>query len=222
VLTWRQRKILQVIRESVQQHGYPPSMREIADAVGLISTSSVEYQLSRLQRKGYLHRDLGRARTVEVRLPGHPAVRPEKPASQGVAESEAGSAAVVPARAPCYVPLIRPLVPGLPLLAEQQVEDIFPMPRQIVGEGTVFMLRVSGDSMMNAAITDGDWVLVRQQESAENGEIVAAMIDGEVTIKTFSRGDGHVWLIPHHPAYTPILGDEARILGIVVGVMRRL
>jgi len=193
-------------------------MREIADAVGLISTSSVEYQLSRLQRKGYLRRDLGRARTVEVRLPGHPAVRPDKPANEGVAES----AAVAPARAPCYVPLIRPLVPGVPILAEQQVEDIFPMPRQIVGEGTVFMLKVSGDSMINAAITDGDWVLVRQQESAETGEIVAAMIGGEVTIKMFSRGDGHVWLIPHHPAYTPILGDEVRILGIVVGVMRRL
>jgi len=97
---------------------------------------------------------------------------------------------------------------GGPILAEQAVEDVFPLPRQLVGEGTLFLLKVAGDSMMNAAITDGDWVVVRQQEDAENGEIVAAMLDGEATVKTFKRGDGHVWLIPHNPAYTPILGDE--------------
>jgi len=223
VLTWRQRKVLQVIRESVQKRGYPPSMREIGEAVGLTSTSSVSYQLSTLQRKGYLHRDVGRPRTVEVRLPGHPAVRPETSAEEeaGVVADPANGMDIASQEAR-YVPLIGRIAAGVPIIAEQQVEDIFPLPRQIVGEGNVFMLKVSGDSMINAAITDGDWVVVRQQEDAENGEIVAGMIDGEATVKTFKRSDGHVWLIPHNPAYTPILGDDATILGKVVAVLRRV
>jgi repressor LexA len=220
VLTWRQRKVLQVIRESVQQRGYPPSMREIGEAVGLTSTSSVSYQLSTLQKKGYLHRDVGRPRTVEVRLPGHPAVRPEPVRD----EEEAGDIPGfdIPSQEAAYVPLVGRIAAGGPILVEQAVEDVFPLPRQLVGEGTLFLLKVAGDSMMNAAITDGDWVVVRQQEDAENGEIVAAMLDGEATVKTFKRSDGHVWLIPHNPAYTPILGDEATILGRVVAVLRRV
>jgi repressor LexA len=219
VLTWRQRKVLQVIRESVQKRGYPPSMREIGEAVGLTSTSSVSYQLSTLQKKGYLHRDVGRPRTVEVRLPGHPAVRPE-PGH----EDEAGDipGIDIPSQEAIYVPLIGRIAAGGPILAEQSVEDVFPLPRQLVGEGTLFLLKVAGDSMMNAAITDGDWVVVREQQVAENGEIVAAMLDGEATVKTFKQSDGHVWLIPHNPAYTPILGDEATILGRVVAVLRRV
>jgi repressor LexA len=219
VLTWRQRKVLQVIRESVQKRGYPPSMREIGEAVGLTSTSSVSYQLSTLQKKGYLHRDVGRPRTVEVRLPGHPAVRPE-PGH----EDEAGDipGIDIPSQEAIYVPLVGRIAAGGPILAEQSVEDVFPLPRQLVGEGTLFLLKVAGDSMMNAAITDGDWVVVREQQVAENGEIVAAMLDGEATVKTFKQGDGHVWLIPHNPAYTPILGDEATILGRVVAVLRRV
>jgi len=224
VLTWRQRKVLQVIRESVQQRGYPPSMREIGEAVGLTSTSSVSYQLSTLQKKGYLHRDVGRPRTVEVRLPGHPAVRPEPSREPARAEEEAGDIPGfdIPSQEAAYVPLVGRIAAGGPILAEQAVEDVFPLPRQLVGEGTLFLLKVAGDSMMNAAITDGDWVVVRQQEDAENGEIVAAMLDGEATVKTFKRSDGHVWLIPHNPAYTPILGDEATILGRVVAVLRRV
>jgi repressor LexA len=223
VLTWRQRKVLQVIRESVQKRGYPPSMREIGEAVGLTSTSSVSYQLSTLQRKGYLHRDVGRPRTVEVRLPGHPAVRPE-PAREGREEEEVGEipGIDIPSQEAAYVPLIGRIAAGGPILAEQFVEDVFPLPRQLVGEGTLFLLKVAGDSMINAAIADGDWVVVRQQEDAENGEIVAAMLDGEATVKTLKRSDGHVWLIPHNPAYTPILGDEASILGRVVAVLRRV
>jgi repressor LexA len=219
VLTWRQRKVLQVIRESVQKRGYPPSMREIGEAVGLTSTSSVSYQLSTLQKKGYLHRDVGRPRTVEVRLPGHPAVRPE-PGH----EDEAGDipGIDIPSQEAIYVPLVGRIAAGGPILAEQSVEDVFPLPRQLVGEGTLFLLKVAGDSMMNAAITDGDWVVVREQQVAENGEIVAAMLDGEATVKTFKQSDGHVWLIPHNPAYTPILGDEATILGRVVAVLRRV
>ena len=122
-----------------------------------------------------------------------------------------------------YVPLIGRIAAGGPILAEEQVEDIFPLPRQIVGEGTLFLMHVVGDSMMNAAITDGDWVVVRQQPVADNGEIVAAMIDGEATVKTFKRsGDGRVWLMPHNPAYTPIPGDDAAILGKVVALLRRV
>jgi repressor LexA len=224
VLTWRQRKVLQVIRESVQKRGYPPSMREIGEAVGLTSTSSVSYQLSTLQRKGYLHRDVGRPRTVEVRLPGHPAVRPEpgreREREEDVASDIAGSD--IPSQEAAYVPLVGRIAAGGPILAEQYVEDIFPLPRQLVGEGTLFLLKVVGDSMINAAIADGDWVVVRQQEDATNGDIVAAMLDGEATVKTFKRSDDHVWLIPHNPAYTPILGDEASILGRVVAVLRRI
>jgi repressor LexA len=111
---------------------------------------------------------------------------------------------------------------GGPILAEQAIEDVFPLPKSLVGEGTLFMLRVSGDSMVDAAITDGDWVVVRQQPTAENGEIVAAMIDGEATVKTLQRKNGHVWLLPHNPAYSPIDGDEATVLGRVVSVLRRV
>ena len=222
VLTWRQRKVLQVIRESVQKRGYPPSMREIGEAVGLTSPSSVSYQLSTLQRKGYLHRDVGRPRTVEVRLPGHPAVRPSR--EPGREEEEAGEipGIDIPSQEAAYVPLVGRIAAGGPILAEQAIEDVFPLPRQLVGEGTLFLLKVAGDSMIQAAIADGDWVVVREQKVAENGEIVAAMLDGEATVKTFKQSDGHVWLIPHNPAYTPILGDEATILGRVVAVLRRV
>jgi repressor LexA len=224
VLTWRQRKVLQVIRDSVQKRGYPPSMREIGEAVGLTSTSSVSYQLSTLQRKGYLHRDVGRPRTVEVRLPGHPAIRPEQTTSSNSAEVTELSAdgLDIASQEATYVPLVGRIAAGVPITAEQQVEDIFPLPRQLVGEGTLFMLKVAGDSMINAAIADGDWVVIRQQEDAENGEIVAAMIDGEATVKTLKQSDGRVWLMPHNPAFTPILGDDATILGKVVAVLRRV
>jgi repressor LexA len=225
VLTWRQRKVLQVIRDSVQKRGYPPSMREIGEAVGLTSTSSVSYQLSTLQRKGYLHRDVGRPRTVEVRLPGHPAVRPEQTANGAVpvAEGEVHTDGMdIASQEATYVPLVGRIAAGVPITAEQQVEDIFPLPRQLVGEGSLFMLKVAGDSMINAAIADGDWVVIRQQEDAENGEIVAAMIDGEATVKTLKRVDGHIWLIPHNPAYSPIIDDNAQILGKLVAVLRRV
>src|SRR5215472_17214119 len=209
VLTWRQRKVLQVIRESVQKRGYPPSMRETGEAVGLTSTSSVSYQLSTLQRKGYLHRD--------------PAVRPE-PGREREEEVPSDIPGIdIPSQEAAYVPLLGRIAAGGPILAEQYVEDIFPLPRQLVGEGTLFLLKVVGDSMVNAAIANGDWVVVRQQDDAKNGDIVAAMLDGEATVKTFKRSDdGHAWLIPHNPAYTPILGDDASILGRVVAVLRRV
>jgi repressor LexA len=225
VLTWRQRKVLQVIRDSVEKRGYPPSMREIGEAVGLTSTSSVAYQLSTLQRKGYLHRDVGRPRTMEVRLPGHSAARPEHSPSSNSAAAEAAMSAGgmdIASHEATYVPLVGRIAAGVPITADPQVEDIFPLPRELVGEGQLFMLKVEGDSMVNAAIEDGDWVVIRQQDDAENGEIVAAMIDGEATVKTLKQGDGHVWLMPHNPAFTPILGDDASMLGVVVAVVRRV
>jgi repressor LexA len=215
VLTWRQRKVLQVIRESVQKRGYPPSMREIGEAVGLMSTSSVSYQLSTLQSKGYLRRDVGRPRTVEVRLPGHPAVRPEPVFGDDDSMD-------ITSQEPAYVPLVGRIAAGGPILADESIEDIFPLPRQLVGNGTLFLLKVVGDSMVNAAIADGDWVVVRQQPVAENGDIIAAMIEGEATVKTFKRSGDHVWLMPHNPAYAPIPGDEAEVLGKVVAVLRRV
>jgi repressor LexA len=215
-LSLRQRKVLQVIRDSVQERGYPPSMREIGEAVGLASTSSVSYQLSTLQRMGYLRRDANRPRTVEMRPSGHLAVRPERGAKAGPGQDGPAGQGVR------SVPLVGRIAAGEPIAALEQVEDFFPLPRQLVGEGSLFMLKVAGDSMINAAIADGDWVVIRQQEDAENGEIVAAMIDGEATVKTLKQSDGHVWLMPHNPAFTPILGDDATILGKLVAVLRRI
>jgi repressor LexA len=212
-LTPRQRRILAVIRDSVERRGYPPSVREIGEAVGLASPSSVAHQLSALQKKGYLRRDPNRPRAVDVRQPD-----PSDPGYEGGDDAEARAARPTPA----FVPVVGRIAAGGPILAEQAVEEVFPLPREIVGEGELFMLKVVGDSMVDAAICDGDWVVVRQQPVAENGEIVAAMIDGEATVKTFRRRDGHVWLLPHNPAYAPIPGDEATILGRVVTVLRRL
>jgi repressor LexA len=213
-LTQRQRRVLEVIRDSIERRGYPPSVREIGEAVGLSSASSVAHQLSVLQKKGWLRRDPNRPRALDVRLPG------DSPRSAPVLSGLAGAAEEV--AAPTYVPLVGRIAAGGPVLAEQAVEDVFPLPRELVGEGTLFMLKVTGDSMVEAAICDGDWVVVRQQPTAENGEIVAAMIDGEATVKTYKRRDGHVWLLPHNPAYEPIPGDDATVLGRVVSVLRRI
>jgi len=210
-LTARQRAILDAIRDSVERRGYPPSIREICDAAGLASTSSVAHQLRALERKGYLRRDPNRPRAVDVR----------RAESVGDAEMVTGpSGEAVPS--PVFVPVVGRIAAGGPILAEQLIEDVFPLPRALVGEGTLFLLRVTGDSMIDAAISDGDWVVVRQQPTAENGEIVAAMIDGEATVKTWRRRDRHAWLLPHNPAYAPIPADDATVLGRVVAVLRKV
>ena len=216
VLTWRQRKILHFIRQAVRTNGYPPSMLEIGAAVGLTSISSISYQVAALERKGYLNRDGRRPRTMEVRLPGLPTVRP----GQDPGQSRDGLD--IPSQEAAYVPMIRRIAASGPVLAEEQVEDIYPLPRKLVGDGTVFLLEMAGDSMINAAIADGDWLVVRQQEAAEHGEIVAAIVDGEATVKRFTRSDGHVWLMSHNPAYVPIPGDDATVLGKVVAVLRQV
>lgn len=210
-LTERQRTILEVIRASVTSRGYPPSIREIGDAVGLNSTSSVAHQLRTLERKGYLRRDPNRPRAVDVRGADDSAA--------STATEVAGSDALPE---PMFVPVLGRIAAGGPILAEQAVEDVFPLPRELVGDGQLFLLRVVGESMINAAICDGDWVVVRQQSVAENGDIVAAMIDGEGTVKTFKRSAGQVWLVPHNPAFEPIPGNDAVILGKVVTVLRKV
>ncbi|WP_425501399.1 transcriptional repressor LexA [Phytoactinopolyspora mesophila] len=215
ILTPRQWKVLEVIRDSVERRGYPPSMREIGEAAGLASPSSVSHQLTVLEAKGYIRRDPHRPRALEVLAP--------PPAEDGGVDAEAPIAADEPSLpTPSYVPLVGRIAAGGPVLAEQAVEDVFPLPRELVGEGNLFMLNVTGDSMLDAAICDGDWVVVRQQDVAENGEIVAAMLDGEATVKTYKQRDGHVWLLPHNDSYEPIPGDSATILGRVVAVMRRI
>jgi repressor LexA len=230
-LTPRQHRVLDVIRDSVERRGYPPSMREIGEQVGLTSTSSVAHQLTTLQKKGYLRRDPNRPRAVEVRIPGEVAgtstsePRGMRESNRDNArehapfdETESGDAR----QAAAYIPVVGRIAAGGPILADQAVEDVFPLPRNVVGEGTLFMLKVVGDSMVDAAICDGDWVVVRQQLAAENGDIVAAMIEGEATVKTFKRRDGHVWLMPHNPNYAPIPGDEATVLGRVTAVLRKV
>lgn len=233
-LTARQAKVLQVIRDSVDQRGYPPSLREIGEAVQLASPSSVAYQLRMLERKGYLRRDPNRPRAIEVVLPGTegsaPGYRrgthPDEPTTaQGedypdVAYDDTGIGDTRPQAS--YVPVVGRIAAGGPILAEQAVEDVFPLPKQIVGDGELFLLKVVGDSMIDAAICDGDWVVVKRQQDAINGDIVAAMLDNEATVKTFKRTDGKLWLLPHNDAYDPIDGDDAVVLGKVTAVLRRL
>ncbi len=208
-LSSRQRRILDFIRSWVAQYGYPPSVREIGEGVQLVSPSSVAYQLGQLEEKGYLRRDANRPRAVDVR-------------SSTELSADEDQAARDAQPMPAYVPMVGRIAAGGPILAEQSLDGVFPLPRELVGEGTLFMLNVKGQSMIDAAICDGDWVVVRQQPEAENGDIVAAMIDGEATVKTFRRRDGHVTLMPHNAAFEPIPGDDATILGKVVAVLRRI
>jgi repressor LexA len=212
-LTHRQRRVLAAIRECVEQRGYPPSMREIGQAVGLTSPSSVAHQVKTLEKLGYLRKDPRRPRTLEVVAP--PSLGYGTP--DGV---DAGGSEGRPR--PRYVPVVGRIAAGGPILAEQLVEDVFALPEQLVGAGEHFMLKVVGESMLDAAICDGDWVVVRQQPTAENGDVVAAMIDGEATVKVLQRKDGHVKLLPRNPLFDPIDGDEAVILGRVTAVLRSL
>lgn len=225
-LTSRQRRIVETIHAAIAERGYPPSMREIGDAAGLASLSSVTHQLGQLERFGYIRRDPGRPRALEVLLTADGAVPTPEPSTPpadvvalpqiptwhtGSAEGEAVS-----------VPWVGRIAAGGPILADQQVEEVMSIPRRLTGEGELFMLRVSGDSMVDAAICDGDWVVVRRQDTADNGDIVAALLDEESTVKTFRQRDGHTWLLPQNTAYEPILGDHATIMGRVVTVLRAL
>ncbi len=219
-LTPRQQKVLATIKESLEARGYPPSMREIGKAVGLTSSSSVAHQLKSLEQLGFLKRDPNRPRALEVFLPEVMAARRAIGNAEEASYDETGAGDATPPAS--YVPLVGRIAAGGPILAEQHVEDVFPLPKSLVGEGQLFLLEVSGDSMIEAAICHGDYVVIRQEQTAENGDIVAAMIEGEATVKTFQRRDGKVWLLPHNPAYEPIDGTDATILGIVTAVLRRV
>ncbi len=203
-LTPRQTKILLAIKEAMETNGYPPSMREIGEAAGLSSPSSVKYQLEALEAKGWMRRDPSRGRALEVLTPGDERFEDIKPERT------------------YNVPLVGRIAAGGPILAEQNVEEVFPLPASLVGEGDLFMLKVVGDSMIDAAICDGDFVVIRSQKDANKGEIVAAMIDGEATVKTFSKKSGQIWLLPANDSYQPIDGNQAEILGVVTAVLRSL
>ena len=215
-LSDKQRAILEVIQNSVATRGYPPSMREIGDAVGLSSLSSVTHQLGQLELSGYLRRDPNRPRAMEI-LIDVGASAPSESADGGEL-AEASSA--TPIGDAAMVPMVGRIAAGIPITADQQIEEVYPLPRQLVGKGELFMLKVVGDSMIDAAICDGDWVVVRRQQTAENGEVVAAMLDSEATVKVFRQRDGHTWLLPRNSAFEPIVGDDAEILGKVVAVLR--
>ena len=204
-LSGKQQAILEYVQRSVSGRGYPPSMREIGDAVGLASLSSVSYQLDQLELSGYLRRDPNRPRAMEVLIDVPATAEPDFAPAVGDA---------------AMVPLVGRIAAGIPITADQMVEEVLPLPRQLVGKGDLFMLKVVGESMIDAAICDGDFVVIRQQKTAENGEIVAAMLDGEATVKVFRQRDGHTWLLPRNSAFEPILGDEAELLGKVVAVLR--
>ena len=208
-LSEKQLAILDVIQRSVASRGYPPSMREIGDAVGLASLSSVTHQLNQLELSGYLRRDPNRPRAMEVLI--------DLPELETEAVVDLGAPAVGDA---ALVPLVGRIAAGIPITADEQVDEVFPLPRRLVGKGDLFMLKVVGESMIDAAICDGDWVVVRQQHDAVNGDIVAAMLDGEATVKVFKQRDGHTWLLPRNSAFEPILGDHAEVLGKVVAVLR--
>ncbi len=207
-LTPRQLKILEVIQSALESQGYPPSMREIGIAAGLSSPSSVKYQLEVLEEKGWIRRDPTRGRALEILL------------SESEDSTGAGGESGVEMDQMRAVPLVGRIAAGGPILAEQSIEETFPLPASLVGQGELFMLKVVGDSMIDAAICDGDYVVIRAQKTCEKGEIVAAMIDGEATVKTFSRRDGKIWLLPANPNFSPIPGDNAEILGKVTAVLR--
>jgi len=220
----RARAVYEAVREAVATHGYPPSLREIGEQVGLTSPSSVKHQLDKLERLGLVRRDPKRPRAMEVvdagsgmSPPSHTGrpVPSELPRLAGIEDGDAVA-----------VPLVGRIAAGTPILAEQDVTDVMALPRRLTGEGELFMLEVHGDSMIEAAICDGDWVVVRSQPDATNGEIVAAMVEdvdgASATVKVLSRRDGHQWLLPRNSSYAPIDGDHATIMGKVVTVLRSL
>lgn len=274
MLSKRQRMVLQAIRKHVSEHGFAPSFREIGDAAGLKSTSSVKHQLGALEERGLIRISANKGRAIElVESPSHdideadrrssdgalrggesddsqygrfaqtrhasqmgsgnsepstnsePSANTESPESPRTAtifpfpSMESESSSIAESR---DVPLVGRIAAGAPITAEQHVDDVMRLPQRLTGNGNLFMLEVHGDSMIDAAICDGDFVVVREQSTAQTGEIVAALLDDEATVKTFRQDHGHVWLMPHNPAYSPIDGTHARIMGIVVTVLRKI
>lgn len=211
-LTRRQLALVHVIKNAIEDLGYPPSIREVADRAGLASTSSVTYQLRMLEQKGLIRRDPNRPRAVVLTLPEVDENGTPLDPSQTWDPRPSAVAA----------PVLGRIAAGGPILAEEHIEDVFALPKQIVGDGDLFLLEVKGDSMVEAAICDGDWVVVRQQSDATNGDIVAALLDDEATVKTYKFQQGKVWLLPHNERYSPIDGTHAKVMGKVVAVLRKV
>ncbi len=205
-LTDRQRGILDFIEKNMRERGYPPSVREIGEAVGLSSSATVHNHLAALQKLGYLHRDPTKPRAIEVRY-------------------EASSGVAMERRPTKHVPLVGDVAAGVNVLAQENVEELVPLPMDFTGDGELFMLRVRGDSMIDAGILDGDFVVCRQQSTANNGDIVVAGIPGdEATIKTFTKSNGKVTLTPSNATMKPMVFDpsDVTVFGKLVTVLRRL
>lgn len=212
MLTERQQMVLDCVHQSMESRGYPPTLREIASAVGLKSISAVDHHVKTLEKKGYLTRDAGMSRTV-VERPSRLRLIQERSDKVSSGPMNAVSQNLV------NVPLFERIAAGNPVIANPYSEGFMHLPREMVGSGALFAVRVTGDSMVNASIFDGDYVVVRQQNDAVKGDIVAALIEEEITVKTFQQVNGHVWLMPQNPSYEPIPGDDCRLMGKVVATV---
>ena len=220
-LTDRQQAVLDVLRSHTAEHGYPPTVREIGEVLGMASSSTVHSHLAALERAGIIERDPTKPRALKW---GPAAV------AAGVDEASSSGGSVTPLHgdvdmdAAIAVPLVGRVAAGAPILAEEHVEQYVPVPKQLTRTGDSFLLKVRGDSMEGAGILDGDWVVVRHQKDASNGQIVIALVgdDEEATCKRYERRGGEVWLHSENPAYEPIVTDQVEIAGIVTGVMRAL
>jgi len=199
-LTKRQREILAYVMDNMQERGYPPSVREIGTALGLTSSSTVHSHLAALEKKGFIHRDPSKPRAIEILKDG---------ASQ-------------PPKRVVHVPVLGRIAAGQPIFAEENIEDVFPLPRDFVREDAAFILRVRGDSMIDAGIHDGDYLVVRQQATANNGEIVAAMLGDEATVKRYYRERDHIRLQPENSTMSPIIARDVTVLGKAIALIRRL
>ena len=229
-LTDRQRQVIAAITAYQNERGFAPSFREIGEATGLKSTSSVKHQLHMLEEKGYIRLNANKGRAMEILT--DPFARSHDAQDHGDIAGNAGTTRIIPMSQAGEsesvaqsrdVPLVGRIAAGAPITAEQHVDDVMRLPERLTGTGgNLFMLEVHGDSMVDAAICDGDFVVVREQHNAVNGDIVAALLDDEATVKTFRNDNGHVWLMPHNPAYSPIDGTHAIIMGKVVTVLRKL
>lgn len=235
----RQFQVYEAIRVHVAEHGFAPTLREIGELVGLKSPSSVKHQLHSLEELGLLRINAGKGRAIELIEPESSSTSPDAtttkqedqknnvqtakatvyPFPQRIASSEDISDSIAQSH---DIPLVGRIAAGSPITAEQHVDDVMRLPQRLTGEGNLFMLEVHGDSMIDAAICDGDFVVVREQSTANNGDIVAALLDDEATVKTFRKDNGHVWLMPHNPAFSPIDGTHATIMGKVVTVLRKI
>lgn len=205
-LTERERKVLDYIKSQIKAKGYPPTIRELCQSLDIKSTSTAHKDLDSLMRKGYIRKDPVKRRALEVLDKEAPA-SPAAPERQDVVD----------------IPIVGRVAAGTPILAEQNIEEYFPLPAQFVSGGEHFMLNVKGDSMIDAGIYDGDYILIRRQNTARNGEIVVAMVDGfesEATVKTFYKENDHIRLQPENPSMSPIIVDDVKILGLVKGVFR--